>query len=134
MNKAEKNKLTREMLYVKFDGLCAFCGHVLGERWQAWNIQPAKMAVTFKGEIILGNDSYENKLPACFSCNTTRRNASCSKDDLIDVEKFRKALYREFDFLRQAEHTAYTYYRKAIKYGLIVETGNPIVFHFEKTH
>ncbi len=71
-SKKELYRLTKDMLFAKFDGKCAFCGHELGERWHIWDIEPSKSIVTHRGKIILGNESYENKLPACISCNTTR--------------------------------------------------------------
>jgi hypothetical protein len=130
--KKELYQLTKEMLFAKFDGLCAFCGFELGDRWHIWHIEPSKTIVTHKGEIILGNDSYENKLPACISCNSTRIHNSHCKDAKINIEQFRQALYREFEFMRFHSMTA-TYYKRAIKYGLLEETGKEILFHFEKS-
>jgi len=119
------------MLYAKFGGLCAFCGHELGNRWHIWDIEPRNTIVTIKGAIILGNDSYENKLPACTSCNTTRGHYSDCHHK-INIEQFRAALYSEFEFLRKAQHSCYAYYKKAIKFGLLEETGKEIIFYFEK--
>lgn len=133
MNKKETYQLTKEMLFQKFGGVCAFCGFELGERWHIWDIESSKTLVSYRGEIIIGNDTYENKLPACHSCNSTRVHANgYNRNTPVSIEQFRKFLYHEFDFLREAQHTAYAYYKKAIKYGLLVETGNEIVFHFEK--
>lgn len=128
--KKELYQLTKEMLFAKFNGLCAFCGYELGERWCIWNIEPQKTIVTYRGDIILGNDSYENKLPACIACNSTRAHNS-DKHLKIDIESFRQVLYHEFDFMKNYS-MASTYYHKMIKYGLIKETGNEIIFHFEK--
>jgi hypothetical protein len=122
----ELYNLTKEMLITKYNGLCAFCGHELGVRWHIWHIEPNKTIVT-KDKVIIGNDSYENKLPACISCNTTR-NQHCKHGNMED---FRKALYWEFEFLKSGM-TYSTIYKKMIRYGLIEETGNPIVFHFER--
>ncbi len=129
--KKELYNLTKEMLHAKFNGLCAFCGYELGERWCIWDIEPRNTIVTTGGDVIFGNDSYENKLPACISCNSTRTNSSWDKNSKIDIEKFRMILYREFEFLRDGAMNS-TYYKKSIRYGLIKETGNKIVFHFEK--
>lgn len=131
--KKELYRLTKEMLHQKFDGLCAFCGFELGERWHIWNIQPVQTVVNYKGEIIIGDDSYENKLPACISCNTTRIHASgYDKNIRVNIEEFRQWLYHEFDFMKNHSMTS-TYYKKCIKYGLIEETGKEIVFYFERT-
>ena len=127
--KKELEKLTKEMLFAKYDGLCAFCGHPLGEKWHIWHIESNKTIVTAK-EVILPNDTYENKEPACISCNTTRNNNSHG-DRKLDVEGFRSALYWEFEFLRNGMTYA-TIYKKMVKYGLIEETGREIGFYFEK--
>lgn len=125
------------MLHAKFDGCCAFCGFALGERWHIWDIEPSKTQVNYRGEIILGNESYENKLPACVSCNSTRIHGTQHLNFVgdtgrkITIEQFREFLYHEFDFMKNYSMTS-TYYKKMIKYGLIKETGNDIIFYFEK--
>jgi|SRR5688572_7130872 len=135
--KKELYRLTKEMLYQKFDGLCAFCGFELGERWHIWDIEPVQTVVNYKGEIILGDDSYENKLPACVSCNSTRTHGNMAMNQFRDtgrklsIEQFRQWLYHEFDFMKNYSMTS-TYYKKCIKYGLIEETGKEIVFYFER--
>lgn len=119
------------MLFAKFDGSCAFCGFELGQRWHIWDIVPTKTLITKHGDIIKGNESYENKLPACIACNSTRIHHSYDKNMKIDIETFRQMLYHEFDFMANHSMTA-TYYKKMVKFGLIEETGKEIVFHFEK--
>lgn len=124
--KKELYLLTKEMLYSKFDGRCAFCGDNLGDRWCIWEIEPRETVVRRGGEIILGNDSYQNKLPACVSCNGARVAGSSNKNDKIDIEGFRRLLYSKFGFIRENAH-----YRHALRYGLVEETDKPIVFYFE---
>ena len=128
LTKQEQYKLTKEMLFAKFDGVCAFCGYPLGERWHIWDIESKNTIVTASGEIIIGNDSYNNKLPACISCNSTRIHHSPDKHSKIDIEKFRIALRRDHWFI-----STNTYYQKMLRFGIIKETGNEIIFHFEKT-
>lgn len=121
------------MLHAKFDGCCALCGEQLGPRWCIWNIEPTNTVVNYKGEIILGDESYENKLPACKSCNGTRVHWSWVRNTLqdtgkrINIEEFRSLLQFEYEFLQ-----GQIAYKKMIRFGLIRETGKPIVFHFEK--
>jgi len=132
MNKKERYLLAKEMLFAKFDGLCAFCGHELGKRWHIFDIKPTKTLVTWKGNIILGDDSYDNKLPACISCNSSRIHGGGKRGEVqLSIEQFRGWLYHEFDFMAHHSMTK-SYYERAIKFGLIEETGNIIVFHFEK--
>lgn len=49
----------------------------------------------------------------------------------MTIEQFRADIAQTFKFLRTGGITA-TSYGRAIRFGLIIETGNPIVFHFEK--
>lgn len=126
--KSELYKLTKEMLFAKFDGHCAFCGYELKTKWHILHLEPNKTIVKNDGTLILGNDEYENKLPACISCNSTKVHRF-GKEIPFDIEKFRNTLYSDFMFLR-SDHQ--TYYHKCIKYGLIEETNKPIVFYFEK--
>lgn len=49
----------------------------------------------------------------------------------LNIDEFRKWLMHEFDFMKTHSMTS-TYYNRAIKYGLIKETGEEIIFHFEK--
>lgn len=129
--KKEQKQLTKDALYGDFNGLCALCGYELGERWHIWDIEPSQTIVKKDGSVILGNPAYENKLPACHSCHTSRYHHSHDKNARIDLETFREALYHEYWFLSQ--HSTYsTYFNRAIKFGLIKETGKEIVFHFEK--
>lgn len=125
LNEKELNALTREMLFKKYDGRCAFCGCQLVARWHVCGIQPLKSSVGPKGNVIIGDDSYENKLPACVPCSLAR--IQHSHGGLIDIESFRKSLYWSMEFL---QHDAN--YKKAIRYGLIIETNEPIIFYFEK--
>lgn len=132
-SKKELYALTKEMLNAKFDGLCAFCGYALGERWHIFEIAPTKTFVTWNGKIILGDESYENKLPACISCNSSRIHGGGKRGEVqLTIEQFRAWLYSEFDFMANRSGTT-PYYQRAIRFGLIEETGNPIVFHFEKS-
>lgn len=129
--KAELYKLTKEMLYAKCDGHCAFCGDELGDLWCIWNIEPRETVITRQKEIILGNDSYENKLPACKSCNGARIYHSHDKKVRIGIEEFRRAIAQDFEFLRDKSMNR-GLYQRALRYGLIQETNNPIVFYFER--
>jgi hypothetical protein len=129
MTKKERYELTKEMLFQKFDGKCALCGWDLDNIWHIWHIEPNKTIVTRK-EVIIANDSYENKLPACASCNSTRNSHSQGQKKL-GIEDFRRLLYFEFHFLREGM-TYKTIYNKMIRFGLIEETGKSIEFYFEK--
>lgn len=126
LTKKETYELTKEMLHAKYDGKCALCGCDLPDKWQIWHIEPNKTIVT-KNKVFIGNDSYDNKLPACASCNSTR----VHKCPYGTIEDFRATLYGEYNFMRGGMMYA-SIYQKMLRYGLIEETGASIVFHFEK--
>jgi hypothetical protein len=131
MNKKERYQLMKSMLYQKFDGRCAFCGYELLGRWHVFDIMPTTTIVTWKGDIILGDDSYENRLPACISCNSSRIHGGGRRGELqLSIEQFRQWLYHEFDFMANRSMTT-AYYQRAKRYGWLEETGKPIVFYFE---
>lgn len=126
LTKKDHYALTKEMLFAKFNGRCAFCGDGLGGKWQIWDIEPKNAIVTHAGELIMGNDSYENKLPACVSCNMTRVHHSGSKDHKMNIEKFRSELAFQFNFLFDNN-----YFKKAVRYGIVEQVKAEIVFYFE---
>jgi len=126
LTQKDKYDLTKEMLLHKFNGKCALCGDKLSKIWHVWNIKPVKTIIRHDGELVIGDESYENKLPACISCNMTRIHNSHSKHDLIDIEQFRNALMYEFDYL-----SSLTYFKKAMRYGIIKQVSKEIIFYFE---
>ena len=126
LTKKEQYDLTKEMLFAKYDGKCSFCGEGLGNIWHIWDIEPSKSIIDSSGEFKVGNENYDNKLPCCVSCSSTRSHYS-DKNNKIGIEKFRECLMHEHEYLK-----GNTYYRKMLKYNLIKETRNEIVFYFEK--
>lgn len=131
--KKEREKQHRNQVYAKFNGRCAFCGYPLEIGWHIWKATSTKLFVIDRDGKSKDAATKQQDLPACISCNTTRLNNSryALNKELIDIEEFREALYREFEFLATSS-MASTYYKKALRYGLIQETNNPIVFYFEK--
>lgn len=120
----------RAIVKKKFDGRCAFCGHSLEDGCHIWDVKPIQSAVNSSGELVALNTEVQNLLPACKSCASVRVKHSHSRGKM-DIEEFRKDIYEMFRFLKGGSITS-TSYGRAIRFGLIVETNNPIVFHFEK--
>lgn len=127
LTKNDEYELTKEMLFVKFLGKCALCGCELEKGWHIWNIKPVKSFIKQTGELIIGEESYYNKLPSCKSCNMTRIHHSKNSHELMDIEDFRRELKFQFHFL-----SGNNYFIKALRYGVIEIVSNEIVFHFEK--
>ncbi len=121
------NKEKREIVFNSYGGHCAFCGDELQKGWHVSPILNPKMAIAESGQLVQENIGVENFLPACRACNLSRIQLSYGQE-LMTIERFRT--YLKFSFERMLKDTAD--YKKAMRYGLIVETGNPIKFYFEK--
>lgn len=123
-------KLTKKQrceLQAKFAGHCAYCGVLLGDRWHAdhkeavWR-EPERVNGKCTGAIILGlpeNHTISNMMPACVPCNLSKA--------AMPLEIWRKRIADHVNSL----NSYHPIYRLAKSYGLIVETGKPVVFHFE---
>lgn len=119
----------RQKVFDKYNGCCAFCGSNLDKGWHIWDILPIQSVVTNTGNIEKVNTEYENLMPACKECGSVRIKNQSGK---MDIEAFRNEIISMYLFSR--DHAMYSSsFRRAIKFGLIVETGKNVEFHFEKT-
>ncbi len=122
-------KAQRADLAGMFGGLCAYCGGPLGERWHADHIEPVIRDMQYvrgKGYICTADvlhgdrDTMANLFPACAPCNIDKHS--------LTLEYWREIIQRRCDVLLRDNAT----YRSARRFGLIVETGITVEFHFEK--
>ena len=120
-------KAQRVQLKQKFDGNCSYCGEELGERWDADHFIPIKRNWTFKGgkqvftdSLNPENDTLENMMPSCKSCNNDKSSLS--------IESWREMIQNKVVCLNRDSTT----YQKAKRYGLVVETNAEVVFYYEK--
>ena len=120
-------KVQRAELKQKFDGNCSYCGEELGERWDAdhfipikrnWIIKDGKQI--FTDSINPENDTIENMMPSCKSCNKDKSSLS--------IEDWRSMIKNKVACLNRDSTT----YQKAKRYGLVVETDIDVVFYYEK--
>lgn len=153
-------KQQRESIRLKYDNRCAYCGCELKGNWHVDHIEPIVRNSKFvKGhyiEISTGKkmttaeinaipetvaftelyrwvhdkwvsdgckhperETIENYMPACASCNINKHSET--------VEQFRASIAAYMKHLNEIS----TQYKIAKRYGLIIETGNPVVFYFE---
>ena len=114
------SKKTREIVYNKYNGHCAYCGcEIEIKDMQVDHIVPkySNNEMWHKGKI--GTDEISNLNPSCRMCNYYKGMGS--------LEQFREKLStmlitnvrRPFD------------YRLALKYGLVKEDIHSIKFYFE---
>lgn len=69
----------------------------------------------------------DNLMPACKECGSVRIKNESGK---MDIERFRKEIVHMYLFCRDGAMYASSL-RRAIKFGLIVETGKQVKFYFE---
>lgn len=122
-------KSQREALHGKYGGLCAYCGKPLGARWHADHIDPVMRIATYvrgQGFKYTGKmdwperDTVENFNPACAPCNLYK--------GVLSLEEWRRAIQHLNDLLLRDSGP----FRHALRFGLVAESRNPVVFHFER--
>jgi 5-methylcytosine-specific restriction endonuclease McrA len=117
-------KAERELVRLKFDGHCAYCGVVLGDKWHADHFEPvvrnwgeeAKQVPALRPS----NHNLANMMPACIQCNLSKSSYT--------LEGWRDWIAGHLNSL----NSYHPIYRLVKAYGLVTETGAPVVFYFEK--
>lgn len=115
-------KAQREQLRNRYSGLCAYCGKPLGDRWHADHFEPVRREWWNKtgGMERPEHDHIANLNPACAPCNIDKH--------ALTLEAWRKKLQGAAGVLARNHPT----YRHAVRFGLVQETGAPVIFHFER--
>ena len=120
-------KQEREDLKEKFGGNCSYCGHKLGDKWDADHFVPLKRNWVVKnGKQVFTdclnpeNDTLENMMPSCKSCNNDKSSLS--------IESWRGMIKNKVVCLNRDSTT----YQKAKRFGLVVEKDIDVVFYYEK--
>ena len=105
------SKKTRQLVYDKCGGHCAYCGKEIAYK----DMQVDHIHAQYKG----GTDDINNLLPACRACNFRKGTHS--------VEQFKREIKDQCDGLCKTFQG-----RMSLAYGLIERVDKPIVFYFEK--
>jgi hypothetical protein len=122
-------KTQREQVRQMFGGRCAYCGCELPERWHVDHVEPVVRDLIVKGSRLTSDPTrcmhperhaIENLMPACPPCNISKGS--------FGLERWRAWLAGHVSSL----NSYHPIYRIAKAYGLVVETGRPVVFHFEQ--
>lgn len=108
------NKQTRQEVYSKYGGRCAYCGREI-----AYKDMQVDHFIAKRGRIENGSDDVSNLMPSCRMCNHYKRAHS--------LETFRQYIA---DIPRKL--TENYIYKVGVAYGNVVETPKPIVFYFER--
>ena len=113
-------KQERDELRQLFGGKCAYCGKPLGKIFHADHVAPIYRG--WEGRIRperAGEDVKGNLFPSCPRCN--------NRKNVLTVEGFREEIRLQAERLRRDSPA----FRLAEDFGIIEETGNPVVFWFE---
>ncbi len=120
-------KAQRAALKGKYQGRCAYCGTKLGETWHVDHLIPVLRETRWvDGRLVPTNvvqrreaDVLENMMPACPPCNIDKNRMS--------LNDWRRKLKLSVEVLRKHSPT----FRHALRFGLLQETRQGIVFFFE---
>lgn len=113
------SKKTREAVYNKYDGHCAYCGKELGSKdWQLDHLIPVQRE-RFKKYSEEEIECFENYVPACRRCNHYKRAHS--------LEVFRKYIEEIPSKLYRDNYI----YKVGLDYGLVEAHEHKIKFYFE---
>lgn len=110
------SKKTREAVYAKYDGHCAYCGRAIDIKdMQVDHFLPLRAG----GIYAVATDDFSNLMPACRMCNHYKRANS--------LETFRRYIAEIPRKLRENY-----IYKVGVVYGNVVENVKPIKFYFEE--
>lgn len=119
-------KAQRATLHSMFEGRCAYCGQQLGERWHADHHEAVlrgyaePSASNPQGILHPQRDTIDNMMPSCAPCNLDKTSYT--------LEQWRAKLAKSCDSLTRYSST----YRHAVRFGLVRDTQQPVVFYFER--
>lgn len=123
------SKAQREQVRNKFGGRCAYCGCELPKRWHVDHMEPVERKlkrIPGKGIVATGEmwnpgaDNIDNMMPSCPSCNIDKHS--------FPLEYWRRQVQDSCNILMRNTTT----YRRAMRFGLVEETGRQIKFYFEE--
>lgn len=106
---------TREQVFNKFGGRCAYCGTKI-ERVGRNAFQVDHIDAKVYG----GSNHHNNLNPACRPCNNFKT--------VWSIEEFRTEIGYQIERARRYSVN----FRMAEKFGLLYVTENKVVFHFER--
>jgi 5-methylcytosine-specific restriction endonuclease McrA len=119
MNNDKCNPFTRDLIFKKYNGRCAYCGvKITRDTFHVDHITPLKRN-SYPPQNISTLNKIENYNPSCVLCNTSKNS--------FTVDEWRTELFNKMKILNRG--TKYTLLKR---FGLVKEVIKPIVFYFEK--
>ena len=110
------SKKTREAVYAKYDGHCAYCGRAIDIKdMQVDHFLPLRAGDVYA----VATDDFSKLMPSCRMCNHYKRANS--------LETFRRYIAEIPRKLRENY-----IYKVGVAYGNVIEHEKPITFYFEQ--
>lgn len=115
MMRKKLTKVERRIIFEKCNGHCAYCGCEL-----QYKDMQADHVIPLNGYKEQGEDTLENMLPSCRSCNHYK--------SAVPLEHFRKAV-ENFPVVLMRDSVTY---KNAVRFGLVCPNPHPVKFYFEE--
>ena len=118
-------KKTRQLVYNKFGGRCAYCGKEIAYK----DMQVDHKVPLFRNDtdeqlakagIKRGTEDLDNLMPSCRRCNFRK--------GTLTIEQFRKELLKQCEGIIKRSFQV----KQSIDYGLLKVSLTPVMFYFEK--
>lgn len=113
-------KAQRETVRAKFGGRCAYCGYEIPDKFHADHVEAIYRGYAENKPLKPELDTIENMFPSCAPCNIDK--------SVWSVEQWRVQLQGKLEVLKRNSSP----YRHALRFGLVFESKEPVVFWFEK--
>lgn len=113
-------KKTREAVYNKYSGHCAYCGKKIGYKDMQLDHLIPKQREQFKRYSTEEIECFENYMPACRRCNHAKRSYSLEGFREF-IETIPKKLFRD-NYI----------YKVGLDYGLVEAHEHKVKFYFEQ--
>jgi len=118
-------KIDRRKVWEKYGGHCAYCGEeITVKSMQVDHIWPKRLAHWQKE---LDPNREENLNPACRKCNNFKTGMVIDPVMYPGLADFRDEIKMQVSRLRKVSQ-----FDRALRFGLVTITENPVQFYFEK--
>lgn len=107
------NKATRQAVYEKYNGRCAYCGREI-----KYKDMQVDHFIPKNGWAVQGTDDISNLMPSCRMCNHYKR-ANSLELFRIYIQEIPRKLQQNY------------IYKVGVVYGNVIENKKPIKFYFE---
>ena len=119
-------KKTKQLVYAKYGGCCAYCGkHITERQMHVDHIHPKASYIQVDGEFnILNPNRIENLNPSCFACNNYK--------SFYSMDEFRMYLKQMFDQKPHYLFKSKTKMECAFNFGVLRKLEWDGKFYFER--